>query len=70
MEIYWRYGKDIDVLLYIDRIIFIKIHLHVQALVGSCVVLRQAPLLGEGVAACARGVAPGPRRVAVGSRGA
>lgn len=35
MKIYWKYGKEINVLLYIDRIIFIKIHIHVQELAWS-----------------------------------
>ena len=47
MKIYWKYGKEIDVLLYIDRIIFIKIHIHVQELPWSRV-LCQSLLAGEG----------------------
>lgn len=35
MKIYWKYGKEIDILLYIDRIIFIKIHIHVQEPCGA-----------------------------------
>lgn len=40
MKIYWKYGKEIDILLYIDRIIFIKIHIHVQEPVWSCVLCQ------------------------------
>lgn len=47
MKIYWKYGKEIDILLYIDRIIFIKIHIHVQEPVWSRV-LCQSLLTGEG----------------------
>ena len=47
MKIYWKYGKEINVLLYIDRIIFIKIHIHVQELAWSRV-LCQSLLAGEG----------------------
>lgn len=47
MKIYWKYGKEINVLLYIDRIIFIKIHIHVQELAWSCV-LCWSLLAGEG----------------------
>lgn len=43
MKIYWKYGKEIDVLLYIDRIIFIKIHIHVQELAWSRVLCHSAP---------------------------
>lgn len=47
MKIYWKYGKEIDILLYIDRIIFIKIHIHVQEPVWSRV-LCQSLLTVEG----------------------
>jgi len=51
MKIYWKYGKDIDVLLYIDRIIFIKIRIHVQELAWSRVICP-SPLAGAGEATC------------------
>lgn len=47
MKIYWKYGTEIDILLYIDRIIFIKIHIHVQEPVWSRV-LCQSLLTVEG----------------------
>lgn len=54
MKIYWKYGKEIDILLYIDRIIFIKIHIHVQEPVWSCV-LCQSLLIREGCVPSDRG---------------
>lgn len=54
MKIYWKYGKEIDILLYIDRIIFIKIHIHVQEPVWSCV-LCQSLLIREGCVLSDRG---------------
>lgn len=40
MKIYWNYGKKIDDLLYIDRIIFIKIHIPVQEPAWSHVICQ------------------------------
>lgn len=54
MKIYWKYGKEIDILLYIDRIIFIKIHIHVQEPVWSRV-LCQSLLIREGCVPSDRG---------------
>lgn len=54
MKIYWKYGKEIDILLYIDRIIFIKIHIHVQEPVWSCV-LCQSLLIRDGCVPSGRG---------------
>lgn len=34
-----KYGKETHILLYFDRIIFIKIYIHVQMPVSSCVIL-------------------------------
>lgn len=43
---YWKYGKESHILLYFDRIIFIKIYIHVQ--IAS--VLYHSPILQSIVA--------------------
>lgn len=65
MKIYWECGKEINILLYIDRIIFIKIHIHVQVLVWSRVLCgaaeKWAQRTGSSVPAGAAGGAWGHR---------